>query len=62
MKVEEKFVRNHFSNNITDTINLKLEGKYIIFRIYIPKRTVILLKEWNTRCVKYNCNNSYIHT
>lgn len=47
MKVEEKIVRNHFSKNLIDTTNLKWKGKYIIFHVCIPKRTVTWLEEWN---------------
>lgn len=49
-----KDFRNHFSKNMIDTTNLKLIGKYIIFHVCIPKRTVMWLEEWKVRCVKYN--------
>ena len=48
MKVEENIVRNHFSKNVIDTTGLKLKGNYIIFCVYIPKRTSIM-----TRRMKY---------
>ena len=53
MKVEEKIVGNHISKNMIDTTSLKLEGKYIIFHVYIPKRTAVWLEEWNMTCGKY---------
>ena len=51
---EEKIVRNHISKNMIDTTNLKLEEKYIIFHVYILKRTAVWLVEWNIRYWKYN--------
>lgn len=54
MNVEEKIFRNHFSKNMIDVTDLKLEGKYVISHVSIPMRTVIWLEEWNVRCVKYN--------